>query len=183
MYIDMFEKIVDVMHHDYSGFLDKKGWDQPELFRKKVEALDPSASASRAAFTAIVKDYLLDFRDKHVSFTVADQNGSPAEWAGFRVRRYRDFLYITESEDTRFQSGDKIISVDRERIPEAADTYARQLYQEKVARQDWNPVMLLAGEIEVEHRSGERAVYEIHRKKNRCIRLNIPQKKLSLAFI
>ncbi|MBM7578573.1 S41 family peptidase [Jeotgalibacillus terrae] len=165
MYIDMFEKIVDVMHHDYSGFLDKKGWDQPELFRKKIETLDPATPESRAAFTAIVKDYLLDFRDRHVSFTVADRNGSPAEWAGLRVRRYRGFLYITESEDTRFQAGDKIISVDGKRIPEAADIYARKLYQEKEARQDWNPVLLLAGVIEVEHSSGERTVYEIHRKK------------------
>ncbi|TFD99445.1 S41 family peptidase [Jeotgalibacillus salarius] len=165
MYVNMFEEIADVMHHDYSGFLDKKGWDQPDLFREQVEALNPADPESRAAFTAIVNDYLLDFRDKHVSFTAADQNGSPSEWAGFRVRRYREFLYITESKDTRFQIGDKIISVDGESIPQASDTFARKLYQEKEARQDWNPVMLSAGEIEVEKSSGERAIYEIHRKK------------------
>ncbi|TFD99657.1 S41 family peptidase [Jeotgalibacillus sp. R-1-5s-1] len=161
MYLNMFEEVVRVMHRDYSGFLDKQGWDQPDRFKAEIDALDPADPESRSEFVRLVKDYLLDFRDRHVSFSAADQQGTRSEWPGFRVRRHQAFLYITESEDTRFNRGDKIIALDGKSIPETEKAYARKLYQEKEERQDWNLVMNEVNEVEIENHLGELVVYPI----------------------
>jgi len=40
MYIETFHKIVDIMHHDYAGCNDKRGWDNPDMFLKKIADLE-----------------------------------------------------------------------------------------------------------------------------------------------
>ncbi len=31
MYTEIFKEVVSITHHDYSGCIDKKGWDDPLL--------------------------------------------------------------------------------------------------------------------------------------------------------
>lgn len=34
-YLDIFAEIVTIMHQDYAGYEEKKGWDHPDYFTKK----------------------------------------------------------------------------------------------------------------------------------------------------
>ncbi|WP_228409578.1 hypothetical protein [Radiobacillus deserti] len=65
MYKNIFDEIVRILHYDYAGFQDKKNWDNPEFFRKKIST---SLEITDYQFVRLVQDYLLDFRDKHIIF-------------------------------------------------------------------------------------------------------------------
>jgi hypothetical protein len=34
-YVNIFAEIVSIMHQDYAGYEEKKGWDNPDFFAKK----------------------------------------------------------------------------------------------------------------------------------------------------
>ena len=53
--LNVFDEIVTIMQQDYSGFQDKKGWDQPEFFREKLVQLELDGQLTRHAFEARCK--------------------------------------------------------------------------------------------------------------------------------
>lgn len=67
-YLEIFDEIVSVTHHDYSGCIDKKGWDHPDLYRNQIDELVQNNQLTPEKFKEIVDDYLLDFKDSHMYF-------------------------------------------------------------------------------------------------------------------
>lgn len=68
MYSKIFKEIVEVMHHDYAGYIDKIGWDRPNDYKKRIPNLERNNALNTTLFSEIVNDYLLDFKDPHVYF-------------------------------------------------------------------------------------------------------------------
>ncbi|MEK4130348.1 hypothetical protein NYE67_11740 [Solibacillus sp. FSL W8-0474] len=73
MYTEIFKELLTITHHDYAGYLDKKGWDRPDHYLRTIELLERDDKLEDESFSQLVNEYLLDFNDKHMYFTV-DQN-------------------------------------------------------------------------------------------------------------
>ncbi|MFS0780636.1 S41 family peptidase [Bacillus sp. 1P06AnD] len=153
MFIDIFEEIIDIMHHDYAGAKDKQGWDHPEEYRQKIKRLDGSTERESELFCKLVKEYLLDFKDQHLSFHHV--KAASRTYCGFKTRRYQNALYITESiSEKNFQAGDKITALDGEGISELAIRHKKDLYGEAEERQNWSDILKLYNEATVEKPDG-----------------------------
>ncbi|SEQ80999.1 hypothetical protein SAMN05216362_12822 [Piscibacillus halophilus] len=110
MFDKIFQDIVDIIHHDYAGCRDKKGWDQPEKFLDRVRERELSIHE----FTNLVEEYLADLKDPHMFFRIISDE-KPQD-IGFKVRRYEDALYITEvTKEERLQVGARIVALNLER--------------------------------------------------------------------
>lgn len=95
MYSKIFQELVNIMHHDYAGFIDKKGWDNPKPYENKIKSLENKGELTANQFSEIVQDYLLDFKDHHLFFNLIKSNSQKEYDNGFRARRYMDKLYVT----------------------------------------------------------------------------------------
>lgn len=149
--IKVFDRIVEIMHHDYSGFEDKLGWDQPAYFRDKLVDLEERGELTRKAFEAIINDYLYDFRDEHNGIGSTHKEAPPAT-VGFKVRRYEDKLVITDvKEETCLSKGQLIIKLDGVPVSEVAAASKRGLRFDTPDRESWESVLLNAIEITLEN--------------------------------
>lgn len=106
MYSEIFTEIVSILHHDYAGCHDKKGWENPEYYAKKINILEAKNELTPALFVEIAQDYLLDFKDRHMYFILSNSVNQKNYTNGFKVRRYHDSLYVTEIETKKgFKKG------------------------------------------------------------------------------
>ena len=113
MYSKIFKEIVEVMHHDYAGYIDKIGWDRPNDYKKRIRNLERNNALNTTLFSEIVNDYLLDFKDPHVYLKVSTDKTNQEYEIGFNVRRYANRLFVTNvTREKRLQVGDELISVD-----------------------------------------------------------------------
>lgn len=160
-YLDVFNDIVEIMHEDYSGCLDKKGWDHPEYYKERLGSLDQSHRLTRYAFEELVQSYLNDFKDEH-NVLVSTHKQKLNKTVGFRVRRYRDKLIVDKTvEEKRLQKGTVIFSVDNHSIPVIAEEYRHLLRAEDPDRQYWDTVLLKAFTCEVKHPDGSIEVFRL----------------------
>ncbi|KMQ06337.1 peptidase [Bacillus cereus] len=142
MYTEIFKEVVSITHHDYSGCIDKKGWDDPITYLQTIEKLEKQGELTPVHFTEIVSDYLLDFKDNHMFFKM-HSNNPPLNSVGFQVKRYGDFLYITStSQEIRVKKGQSILALDHMRIPELLIKYKKYLNETSYEREKWNYVLL-----------------------------------------
>ncbi|MFS1516204.1 S41 family peptidase [Bacillus sp. SCS-151] len=142
MYYKIFNEIVSIMQHDYSGCVDKRGWDHPNNYLSKVKSLEEDSSLNPQQFVEIAKDYLIDFKDHHIKFRLLNSSEGKRYESGFKVRRYNDFLYITSvGKETSIEKGQRIISIDNISIPKLAKIHERNLKSPNPERQDWNAVI------------------------------------------
>lgn len=142
---EIFEDIVQIMRTDYAGALEKETVNQPENYRITDEMTD-------TAFIETIQSYLLDFEDGHLSFDAKD---AVIPNRGFRVRRFENALYVTESaEETRLRKGDVIAEVDGMTIETFGQLWAKSLEDSVHERQFWNVALRYAKKILV-HREGE----------------------------
>ncbi|MYL65129.1 hypothetical protein GLW07_17360 [Bacillus hwajinpoensis] len=148
-YRKMFHDIVDLMHHDYAGYEDKTGWDQPEVY------LDQFIDMDDRKFVDLVQNYLFDFNDLHTGFT---DLLNPKKDIGFTVRRFEDKLYVTSStNEKRIKTGDQIVALDGVGIKEVAKKYEKELRTTIHERQKWEPVLLRFEVAEIETKQGGQA--------------------------
>lgn len=142
---DIFNDIQKIMQKDYAGYIDKKEVNHPEKYRISNDMSD-------SEFEKIIQDYLLDFQDGHLWFLNKD---TELPDRGFSVRRYKNVLYVTESnQEQRLLIGDKIIAIDGENISDLAKKYWKRLEEKSPERQRWNAVIRISKAIQVE-RNGE----------------------------
>ncbi|KMP31181.1 peptidase [Bacillus cereus] len=142
MYTEIFKEVVSITHHDYSGCIDKKGWDNPITYLQTIEKLEKQGELTPVHFTEIVSDYLLDFKDNHMFFKM-QSNNPPLNSVGFQVKRYEDFLYITStSQEIRVKKGQSILALDNMKIPELLIKYKKYLNETSYEREKWNYVLL-----------------------------------------
>ena len=131
----IFKEIVHIMHHDYAGWKDKQGWDRPGYFSEKLRDDE---------FTDVVKEYLLDFRDKHIYFTDVNAERNVDQDRGFKVRRYEDKLYVIEAgAEDRLKKGMAFVTLGGLSIMELKDKHDRLLAENKAERENWAPILRL----------------------------------------
>jgi len=53
MYLNVFNEVIDIMHHDYAGCLDKKGWDKPDKYKEHLEELKRNGKLNDELFVEI----------------------------------------------------------------------------------------------------------------------------------
>ncbi|TXR99028.1 peptidase [Bacillus sp. SH7-1] len=142
MYSEIFKEVVSITHHDYSGCIDKEGWDDPTTYLQAVEKLERLGELTPVQFTEIVRDYLLDFKDKHMFFKMYSNN-QPLNSVGFQVKRYEDRLYITStSEEKRVKKGQAILALDNMKIPDLIIKYKKYLNENTYEHEKWDYVLL-----------------------------------------
>ncbi|PGB74976.1 peptidase [Bacillus wiedmannii] len=142
MYTEIFKEVVSITHHDYSGCIDKKGWDDPTTYLQTIEKLEKHGELTPVHFTEIVRDYLLDFKDNHMFFKMYSNN-QPLNSVGFQVKRYEDRLYITStSHEVRVKKGQSILALDNMKIPELLIKYKKYLNEATYEREKWDYVLL-----------------------------------------
>ncbi len=148
--LGIFEDIVQIMHHDYAGYKDKWGVDSPARYR---EELLRNPDLDDFKFLDLVRDYLLDFRDRHVVFSSKNQNDFSN---GFTVRRYRNKLFVTQvTQETSLEVGDALVALDGKRIEECATHFARNLLDDCDERQSWSSVIKKSETCTIESSNGE----------------------------
>jgi hypothetical protein len=131
----VFKEIVHIMHNDYAGWKDKKGWDRPDYFLGKLKDGD---------FAKIVNEYLLDFRDKHIYFTDLQPERNVAQDRGFKVRRFEDKLYVTEvGAESRLKKGMALVALGGHSIMELREQHERLLAETNAERENWAPILRL----------------------------------------
>lgn len=93
MYTEIFDDIISITHNDYSGHLDKKGWDDPRKYRDRIKRMEAEDVLDAVTFQEIVEDYLLDFKDRHMYFRLKDNGMQTTYHNGFSTRRFGDKLH------------------------------------------------------------------------------------------
>ena len=150
----IFKEILDIMHKDYAGFNDKYGWDNPEEYLGKIQLLKENNELTRERFVDIVKDYLLDFNDRHIHFYDNCLMNTKVFDRGFRVRRYRESLYVTQvNKELDLQTGMSFNSIGGYTIPELKEKHGRLLNENHPERENWMPIFSLYdfGEVKDSH--------------------------------
>ncbi|HDR7612486.1 TPA: peptidase [Bacillus mycoides] len=142
MYTEIFKEVVSITHHDYSGCIDKEGWDDPTTYLQTIEQLEKQEGLTPLQFTEIVSDYLLDFKDNHMFFKMISNN-QPLNSVGFQVKRYEDRLYVTSNpEEKRVKKGQAILALDNMEIPNLLIKYNKYLNENTYEREKWEYVLL-----------------------------------------
>lgn len=162
MYVSIFNEIVQIMHEDYAGCLDKRGQDQPETYRKRILDLEESGINDQL-FIDIVKDYLLDFQDRHIHFGKEGIAASKLS-AGFQVRRFRESLVVTRCDtEDRLVPGDEIIALDDVDVLELVHRHKRQLMETEAERENWESILTLYTTATIKNTNGK--VHSLQLKK------------------
>ncbi len=165
-YLDMFDDIVEIMHNDYSGCIDKKGWDNPYEYRKKIDALMNENRISDENFRNLILDYISDFRDGHILFNFIDGEKTIRYNCGFKCRRYEDKLYITEvKKEDRVRQGMAIVELDGRPIPELSDRFSSHLMYDSKERQLWDKIMLKFTNCTLEDENKDRFFIDLRKYK------------------
>lgn len=140
----IFKEIVDIMHRDYAGFNDKFGWDNPKGYFKKIQRLKEKNQLTRDALVEIVNDYLIDFNDHHIYFNDNNAILNKSVDRGFRVRRYKESLYVTQvHKEKELKTGMTFISIGGYTIPELEEKHCRLLKENHPERENWMPIFSL----------------------------------------
>lgn len=156
MYLDIFNEVVDIMQNDYAGHKDKQGWDSPQSYREQIINLSSQNKLDHYTFITIVNDYLLDFKDSHMFFITKDEKSKPNKDIGFKVRRFKDALYVTEvTSEKRLNIGEKIISLDEHPISKLSHTHKRELRDEIPERQKWESIIEKYNTVYIEKNDNE----------------------------
>lgn len=165
----LFNEIVHIMQHDYAGAKDKQGWDKPEHYLEVLRNLERQEKLDQANFTELVKEYLMDFNDKHIYFESREINEEVRNDKGFRIRRFEDRLYVTAvSQEKRISKGMVFVSIGGYTIPELKKKHSRLLNENHPERENWNLILPLYdfGDIEIEKGKKRKFYFGTYTKEN-----------------
>lgn len=161
-YTEIFKEILDITHHDYAGWDEKQGWDDPEFHLKKIERLEADQGLSPQEFAEIVNDYLTSFQDRHMYFLLEGSENVKNSTRGFRTRRYKDALYVTETvEENRFSRGSKIISIDNQTIEQLIAVNQYLLEETSAEREDWSNIIKKSSFIKIENENEQPIEFDL----------------------
>ncbi|WP_245830283.1 S41 family peptidase [Planococcus faecalis] len=174
----LFTEIVHIMQHDYAGWKDKQGWDNPDYYLGNLRDLENQGRLNKAQFTELVKEYLLDFKDQHIHFASKGINEEIRKDRGFRVRRFEDQLYVTTVfQENRVSKGMAFTSIGGYTIPELKEKHSRLLNENHPERENWNLIFSLYdfGEIETEIGEKQRFSFETYAKEGYVATYSVQQ--------
>lgn len=131
-YFQFANLIETVVKNDYSGCLDKKEViENNELILKEEPTRDDFFEAASA--------YLRLFKDRHLQLV---DNSAEAFTNGFSVRRYKDYLIVTEVfQEIELEVGDAITHLDSVKIKDIEATYSDYFFSADKNRQQWGVVI------------------------------------------
>src|SRR5699024_433614 len=116
-YMDIFKEIVDIVHHDYAGYDEKRGWDDPAHYLEEMERLISGQQITPQVFTDLVSEYLMALQDLHMYFNLKRSDDVQVGTRGLRTRRHEDAHDVVEAcEEDRFPVGSEIVSMDQQAI-------------------------------------------------------------------
>ncbi|PEX96005.1 peptidase [Bacillus cereus] len=165
MYTEIFKEVVSITHHDYSGCIDKEGWDDPTTYLQIIAKLERQGELTPVQFTEIVHDYLLDFNDNHMFFKMYSNN-QPLNSVGFQVKRYEDRLYITStSQEIRVKKGQSILALDNMKIPDLLIKYKKHLNATTYEREKWDYVLSKSSSCTLIDEDGVTETITLHKYK------------------
>ncbi|EJS55076.1 S41 family peptidase [Bacillus nitratireducens] len=165
MYTEIFKEVVSITHHDYSGCIDKEGWDDPTTYLQIIAKLERQGELTHVQFTEIVHDYLLDFKDNHMFFKMYSNN-QPLNSVGFQVKRYEDRLYITStSQEIRVKKGQSILALDNMKIPDLLIKYKKHLNATTYEREKWDYVLSKSSSCTLIDEDGVTETITLHKYK------------------
>ncbi|WP_261129011.1 S41 family peptidase [Bacillus sp. Marseille-Q3570] len=161
MYLTIFDEVVHILHNDYSGCMDKEGWDNPAFYRDQIMKLNVEENSDET-FVQIVQDYLLDFNDLHMSFKYTDENKNTHYEVGFTVRRYNDLLYVVATgKENRVKPGDVITALDGIAISDLVGIHKRRLMEKEAERENWNDILSKYKSASITNETGNRFDIEL----------------------
>lgn len=162
-YIEIFKEIVDIVHHDYAGYEEKRDWDNPNHYLEEINRLKTEQSITPKIFAELVNEYLMAFQDQHMYFRLRALGDVKTSNRGFYTRRYEDALYVVETyEESRFPVGTKIISIDRQKIGEITASKQNSLRETSAEREDWTHHLNKSSIIKIEDKNGKRLTFELN---------------------
>lgn len=161
-YMEIFKEIVDIVHHDYAGYDEKRSWDDPAHYLEEIERLKSGQQITPQIFTDLVSEYLMAFQDRHMYFNLNGSDDVKAGNRGFRTRRYEDALYVVgTNEEDRFSVGSKIVSIDGQEIGTIITSDRNFLRETSAEREDWTHHLNKSTSIEIEDENGERLMFDL----------------------
>lgn len=161
-YMEIFKEIVDIVHHDYAGYDEKRGWDEPAHYLEEIERLIAGQQMTPQVFTDLVSEYLMAFQDRHMYFILKGSDDVKASTRGFRTRRYEEALYVVEAcEEDRFPAGSKIVSIDQQEIGKIITSNRSFLRETSAEREDWTNLLNKSSSIEIEDENGELLTFDL----------------------
>lgn len=176
-YSNIFAEIVSIMHQDYAGCEEKKGWDNPDYFTKKIEYLETNEIMTPQLFAEIVDEYLISFHDRHLYFNLHHSEKVEVKTCGFAVRNYEDTLYVTEViEENRFGKGARIISIDGQSISSIRKLHRAMFRESHPEREEWDGILnnatyfelinenedVVNMELKLYRRTPRKSIYDFH---------------------
>ena len=131
-YIEIANKIENIVRNDYSGCLDKKSIiDANKIILKE--------NITKSNFSKSVSKYLRLFKDNHL---ILVNNSNEVFSNGFATRRYEEKLIVTEVfQDIDLEVGDEISHLDDMHIKDLELKYKDYFYSEIKERQIWTPII------------------------------------------
>ena len=187
-YSEILMEVIDITHNDYAGWDEKLGWGHPEIYLKKIERLEDKQEMTPQKFVEIVNDYLVSFQDRHMYFLLEGLDNVKASTFGFRVRRYNDALYVTETiEENRFPKGSKVISIDNQTIEELITSKRYLLKETSAEREDWSNIINKSSFIKIENENGQHIKFDLKkyepvRRKKESLLTAINEKTLLMTL-
>lgn len=165
-YLKLFDEIVDIVHNDYSGCNDKKGWDNPAYFREKLEIMIVDNTINNRTFKEVVDDYLCDLKDRHI-FLVAQISGDTQEFSnGFTAYRYENCLYVVKTfQENTLEAGDIILALDNIPILSVKEKFKRYLDENTSERENWKPIIKKFNTCTVKKKGGSIVEFTLGRYK------------------
>ncbi|WP_339250857.1 S41 family peptidase [Sporosarcina sp. FSL W8-0480] len=161
-YMEIFKEIVDIVHHDYAGYEEKRGWDDPAHYLEEIERLIAGRQITPKVFTDLVSEYLMAFQDRHMYFNLKGSENVKASTRGFRTRRYEDALYVVETcEEDRFPAGSKIVSIDQQKIETISNSDRSFLRETSAEREDWTYLLNKSSSIVIEDKNGKLLTFDL----------------------
>lgn len=161
-YAEIFNEIVDIMHHDYAGCYDKAGWDNPEVFSEKINLLEEHGALTPHSFKSIVQDYLLDFQDPHMFFKRSEKGEEKQLEIGFKVRRFENKLYvISVGSEKRLKKGEALLSFDGVSIEQLVTKHQSELMEKVAERERWEDILKRYSKCVIEDHKGNLREIEI----------------------
>lgn len=161
-YMEIFKEIIDIVHHDYAGYDEKRGWDDPAHYLEEIEKLMSGQQITPQVFTDLVSEYLMAFQDRHMYFNLKGSDDVKASTRGFRTRRYEDALYVVETcEEDRFPAGSKIVSIDKQEIGKIMTSDRIFLRETSAEREDWTHLLNKSSSIEIADVNGELLTFDL----------------------
>lgn len=153
---DMLKTIIRTIENDYAGIDERTELNQPRQYVVACGQAHMDLKLDDLLFYQYMSQYLASLQDRNLSIQLRNTEEHPNTTPGFEVRRYRDYLYVTNvDEETRLAPGDAITLLNKS-LPASHLEFAGRniVYSDIIERQLWGDIVKMAKHGMVQHADG-----------------------------